>query len=339
MSGTSLDGLDLCFSEYILEDNVWKYKVVDSKTVKYNHKWVKKLRSAPSLSGLELSLLSNEFGSFIGDSVSKFIGKRPYDLISSHGHTVFHQTHRNLTLQIGNGAFIAAKANKSCVCDFRTLDVALNGQGAPLVPVGDRLLFSNFEGCLNLGGFANISHTNSENITMAFDICPVNIVLNKYAQSIGLAFDNGGNIASNHSPDIELLKKLDALEFYEKSAPKSLGIEWVEACILPLIENSNLSAEVVISTFTQHIANQINKTISKFEFKNLLVTGGGAYNTYLISLLKGQNISVGNDQLIEYKEAIVFGLLGVLRIREEENVWKTVTGAKNNSTSGQVFIV
>lgn len=337
MSGTSLDGLDLCLSEFNLLNNKWSFQILDAVTLPYDITWTRKLKNAPKLSGLNLVLLSNEYGKLIGKEINKFIKNRDVDFISSHGHTVFHQTEKQLTYQIGNGAFIAAETKKTCVCDFRSYDLALNGQGAPLVPIGDKILFSEYDGCLNLGGFANISHTNSIGQTIAFDICPVNVVLNKYANLLGYEFDNKGSIAKSNSVNQSLLEKLNNLSFYQQNHPKSLGLEWVEEHIFPLINSTKIKTEEVLATFTKHIAIQLNATIKLLNINNLLVTGGGTYNSYLIDQLEG-NIYIGKKELIDFKEALIFAFLGVLRIRNEKNVLNSITGAERDSISGQLFL-
>jgi anhydro-N-acetylmuramic acid kinase len=215
----------------------------------------------------------------------------------------------------------------------------LGRQGAPLVPIGDRLLFSDFRYCLNLGGFANISYED-ENDRIAYDICPVNIVLNHYVSKIGLEYDDKGQLASKGKINNQLLKKLNQLEFFSKKPPKSLGLEWVNKNVFPSIESFNLQIEDILRTYVEHIAIQISKNLEQ-KNSNVLVTGGGAYNKFLIERivdLSDSKIIIPNHELIEYKEALIFALLGVLRERKEINCLKSVTGAKKNHSSGKILI-
>jgi anhydro-N-acetylmuramic acid kinase len=142
MSGTSLDGVDLALCRFKENKGIWKYDILDAFTIPYTSNWESKLRSAHRLNVQDFLLLHNEYGKYIGNLAKQFLEKKPSpDIISSHGHTIFHQPDKGFTFQLGNGAAIAATANISTVSDFRSLDVALGGQGAPLVPVGDKLLF------------------------------------------------------------------------------------------------------------------------------------------------------------------------------------------------------
>ena len=338
MSGTSLDGLDLALVRFIYT-SVWEFEVINTQFIPYTKCWEQRLNNALHLSSIELMLLNNKFGKFIGEKVSEFIGDDKVDLIASHGHTVFHQPEKGLTLQIGSGAEIASATGLKVINDFRVLDVALKGQGAPLVPVGDNLLFANYEMCLNLGGFANISVKSKKEIE-AFDICPVNIVLNALANEIGLPYDKNGRIAANGEVNKGLLNELNKLPFYVKSLPKSLGKEWVNEFVFPLLKSEKDSIENKIATFTQHIVEQLSNVIAK-DKGNVLVTGGGAYNQSVISGLKknfGDRIVIPEKQIIDFKEAIVFAFLGVLRDVELDNCLQSVTGAFKNNCGGSVWI-
>jgi len=340
MSGTSLDGLDVAYCEFVKADE-WEFKIHDCITIPYSPKRINLLKEAIHFRGEHLTALDAKFGQYIGRECKVFIDhhKLEADLISSHGHTIFHQPQHKFTLQIGSGAHIHACTDLPVVCDFRTQDVALGGQGAPLVPIGDELLFGNFGACLNLGGFANIS-AQVHNKRIAWDIGAVNVVLNPLANKEGHAFDNGGEMAAKGSLHQELLNELDALDFYKQQSPKSLGIEWVQKHINHLLEKYPVPVFDVIHTYTVHIAKQIASTINKLNKNSVLVTGGGAYNRFLINTIKqytNSAIIIPDDKIIQYKEALIFAFLGVLKWRGENNVLSSVTGAKRDHSSGVVY--
>jgi anhydro-N-acetylmuramic acid kinase len=342
MSGTSLDGLDIAQCTFEKQGEKWKYTIERTTTYSYPNEWINKLANAENLSGLELMMLHNEFGNFMGNCVNLFLENiiAPIDFIASHGHTIFHQPQKGLTLQIGNGACLAAQTGITTICDFRTLDVAYGGQGAPLVPIGDKLLFGEYDYCLNLGGFANISYQDASEKRLAYDVCPVNIVLNQLVQERGLSFDPDGSIASQGNPDQSLLQELDNLNFYKKNGPKSLGKEWVLSEILPLISKYNLTLEDKLNTFCYHITHQFLNVINSKKEAKILVTGGGAHNKFLIGLFKASALAkliIPSHEVIEYKEALIFALLGVLRFRNEVNCLSSVTGAKKDNIGGILF--
>jgi anhydro-N-acetylmuramic acid kinase len=340
MSGTSLDGLDIAACEFWQEDKIIKFSINTAITIDYPKSLKNKLPLASKMSGFDLSILNVEYGRFIGKSVSNFISDNQFEaeFIASHGHTVFHQPEKGLTLQIGSGAEIAAQAGIKTVCDFRTSDVALGGQGAPLVPIGDELLFGEYGACLNLGGFANVSYSNNGK-KLAFDICPVNIILNLYAKKLGRNFDVNGNFGRRGEIDLPLLSQLNKLGYYQIIGPKSLGWEYVESQIIPLI-NTDMQAEFVLRTFYEHIAVQIAFILNKIGANKLLITGGGAYNSFLIDLIQQKvkaKIVIPNKELIEFKEALIFALLGLLRINNQVNCLKEATGASENAIGGAIY--
>lgn len=341
MSGTSLDGLDVAFCEIIFKENQWNFNIVKAKTYQYSNVWKETLKSLENSDALNLALIDREYGFYLGKIVNQFISEfelKP-DFIASHGHTIFHQPEKKFTFQIGNGAAIAAENGIDVICDFRTMDVSLGGQGAPLVPIGDQHLFSDFNFCLNLGGFANISIKENGNIH-AFDVCPVSIVLNNLVSELGLDFDESGAIARKGKCSIQILQALDALEFYNKPYPKSLGKEWVLENVFPVFMESNLPVEDKLRTFCEHASNQIAKAINFKQNEKVLVTGGGAFNEFLIELIqdKTKNIITIPDKLIvDFKEALIFAFLGVLRIRNEVNCLKSVTGAKCDNIGGAIY--
>lgn len=340
MSGTSLDGVDIAYCEFEYKDQ-WSFKLLHSETIPYKKEWQKKLSSAGDLSSFEFCQLNVNYGEYLGKLVKEFCSKHGLspDFVSSHGHTIFHQPAKRITVQIGAGASIAAVCLLPVVCDFRTLDVALGGQGAPLVPIGDRVLFSEYDYCLNLGGIANISYEKN-GMRQAFDICACNIVLNHYANKKGLMYDKGGDLASKGQPKESLLKKLSSLNYYSLPFPKSLGREDIDREIFPLIDRFKLNEEDVLATFSVHIAEQIAKTIDRSHGK-LLITGGGTFNNFLVKMIESRvklKTVIPDTNTINYKEAIIFGLLGVLRIEQQNNALRSVTGSTADSCGGAVYM-
>lgn len=341
MSGTSLDGLDLCFAEFHFDGN-WRFEITQSDCVNYDYSWREKLSSAHQLSDQELALLNRDFGGFIGESVNSFLrenGLTKPELVCSHGHTVLHQPEKGITLQIGDGQVIANKTEITCVSDFRSLDVSLGGQGAPLVPIGDELLFSEYDACLNLGGFSNISFKEN-GARKAFDICPVNIALNPLANELGFEYDKGGKMAQSGNLSPELLETLNYLNVYHNKQRPSLAREWLEMEFIPLIHNSEIPTEDKLRTVTEHAALQIARIINN-RVKNgkVLVTGGGAKNAFLmerLSSLSDSEIQIPEKTIIDYKEALIFAFLGVLRSENQINILRSVTGAERDSCSGVI---
>ncbi|MFV0565418.1 MAG: anhydro-N-acetylmuramic acid kinase [Flavobacteriaceae bacterium] len=342
MSGTSLDGIDLAYIIFWQENSTWQFSIQQAETLAYPVHWVEKLKNLVNFSAEQLNNIDEDYTQYLANTVKHFIEK--YDLhdvnaICSHGHTALHQPQKGLTYQIGNLPKLANLLGKTVVCDFRVQDVALGGQGAPLVPIGDKLLFAQYGYCLNLGGFANIS-TELNNERIAYDICPVNIVLNKYVGTLGLAYDNEGQLASEGNTNEPLLKQLSALPFYSKKHPKSLGLEWVDETIFPLIDAFKLNIKDVLRTFVEHIAEMLALEINKKENATVLVTGGGAYNAFLMQRLKhfaNNKIIIPNKAIVEFKEALIFGFLGVLKLENKVNCLKSVTGAARDHSSGKIY--
>ncbi|BAO55359.1 anhydro-N-acetylmuramic acid kinase [Nonlabens marinus S1-08] len=338
MSGTSLDGVDLVHVELSKADH-WDYKIVAQECVPYPENWKKRLGDALQYKPDALSQLNIEYTALLAHVTKKFILDHEIQhlvAVCSHGHTIWHQPDQGLTLQIGNLPEFAQLTNQRVVCDFRVQDVELGGQGAPLVPIGDQLLFSGYEYCLNLGGFANVS-SDQNGLRTAYDICAVNVVLNHYASELGADFDAGGAFAKAGSPQPQQLKKLDELAFYSLQAPKSLGIEWVKEYIFPILEEIP-DTKNALATYTEHVAKQIASNLAAGS--KVLVTGGGAYNDFLLERIqhyKSLQIVVPEATLLEYKEALIFALLGVLRLRNENNCLSSVTGASRDHCSGKIY--
>ena len=336
MSGTSLDGLDICYAKFQNITN-WEFEILKTETIPYSPEWKNRLQNAILLSAEDLLALDKEYGFYLGEKTQEFISKNnitDLDFIASHGHTVFHQPQRKFTLQIGDGRAIKLTTKKPVIYDFRSQDVLMGGNGAPLVPIGDELLFSQYDACLNLGGFSNISlQKNHQRI--AFDISPVNVVLNYFAEKLGKNYDENGDFARNGAINFKILEQLNALTFYQKPAPKSLGVEFVNSEIFPLLKDE--IPENIIATFTEHIAEQIAKVFNDNQLKTVLVTGGGTFNTYLLEKIREKSqteLIVPDENIINFKEALIFAFMGVLRLRNEANVLCSATGSSENHCSG-----
>ncbi|MCW3786702.1 anhydro-N-acetylmuramic acid kinase [Plebeiibacterium sediminum] len=342
MSGTSLDGLDIALCNIKNEENKWLFEIEKATTVAYENEWKEKLENAQKLSAAEFIHLHRLYGAYIGKKVAEFAQNMTnLDFVASHGHTVFHKPEEDLTFQIGCGAYIAAECKMLTISDFRTLDIALGGQGAPLVPIGDQLLFSDYDACINIGGFANISY-DVQGERKAYDICPVNFVLNQLVQSeFNTAYDEDGLIGRKGCLDFDLYRKLNALDFYNQNGPKSLAREWVEKEFWPLVKQSDGPIENIITTCYHHFAQQMASVIKTNQLRNVLFTGGGSYNQFLLELISEKcraKLVVPDNNLVEYKEALIFAFLGVLRIEEQNNCLKSVTGASKNNTGGCIYL-
>jgi anhydro-N-acetylmuramic acid kinase len=354
MSGSSLDGLDICFAELDESGGKWTYEILASACMPYSHEWVEKLRNAIHLSAKDYMRLHTAYGHYIGEQVNAFIDANNLhhrvQLIASHGHTTFHEPQHKMTGQIGDGAAIAATTGINVVSDLRAMDVALGGQGAPIVPIGEKLLLGNHQYFLNLGGIANIS-ANLPGNYVAFDVCPANRVLNMLVQEMGHDFDEGGAIAASGNVDETLLQQLNDLDFYKAPYPKSLANDFGTDVVFPMIKNAGLSVPDALRTCVEHVAVQIKNAVALLAGNadsatetSMLVCGGGALNDFQIERLKAMlaplnvTVVVPDKTLIEFKEALIMALIGVLRWREENNVLHTVTGASRSSIGGAVWV-
>lgn len=341
MSGTSLDGVDLAYCTFSFDER-WSFKLEAAQTVSYPTAWIKKLKQAHMLSTEKLMMLDVEYGAYLGSLCKSFIAKnkiKDVHFLSAHGHTIFHQPENGFTFQLGNGNALYASAGIPVINDFRSLDVMRGGQGAPLVPVGDKHIFSEYDVCLNLGGIANLSSDHKKE-RVAYDVCFLNMGLNYLAQQAGKKFDASGGMASNGEVNDVLLKKLDKVYSTLKSKRPSLGREFFEERIQALLDASKISIKDKLRTFTESAAKEIVHAITETgNHKTVLCTGGGAFNSFLIyriiELLEDRaTLVIPEDDIINFKEAIVFAFLGILRVRDEANCLKSVTGASQNSSSG-----
>ena len=340
MSGTSLDGLDIAVVSFFKQGNEYRFEWHFTDTIPFENELKTQLSDPFNLSALELVKLENQYSLFVSNVVNDSIKRLPKGIspkfVSSHGQTLYHNPREGYTLQIGNGPLIASLTQLKCIYDFRRADVALGGQGAPLVPVGDQFLFKNYDSCLNIGGFANVYLADKN---LSFDICPANVVLNRIAEKENLNFDEDGKMAASGIVNSALLEELNQLDYYKIEGQKSLGVEFVLDRVLPLINLYNLSNQDLSATYTEHMAIQISRCLKSSQ--KILITGGGAFNKHLIKRIEfhiNRKIELPSNQLINYKEALIFAFLGYLRILGENNVYKMATGASKNHIAGSIHL-
>ena len=347
MSGTSMDGLDI--AHVTLEEvseGKWSYSINASKTVNYGETWRLRLSKLRHQNSMIFHKTDRFYGQYIGENIKAFLEENGLeaDLISSHGHTVFHQPENNITVQIGDGNSIYAHTGIPTVTNFRALDVVLGGEGAPLVGIADEMMFGEFAMCLNLGGFANISADINGN-RVAYDVAPCNIILNRIAREFGKEYDEDGEIAERGAIDYELLTDLNEIDFYTYEPPKSLGREWISSNFWSHVRNSVAKKEDKMKTLVDHIAQQIGNNIEDLSSgdpsgKRVFITGGGVFNKTLISHIRTHTdaeVVVPDDMMINYKESLAFALLGILRVQNKTNVYKVATGASENTVSGSLY--
>ncbi len=362
MSGSSLDGLDIAFVEFQEQGGKWSYEILQAECYAYSDEWVAKLKDAINLSARDYQLLHSEYGHYTGQQVNKFIDKHQLHfkvaVIASHGHTTFHMPDKKMTAQLGDGAAIAAETKLPVVSDLRSLDVAFGGQGAPIVPIGEKMLMSEYDYFLNIGGIANISFSSPSlkgeggrgDEATAFDVCPANRVLNMLVNELGMEYDDGGQIAASGTANEALLEKLNALAYYKLPYPKSLANDFGTDIVYPIVKQSGLEIKDAVRTYTEHIVLQISNAINtlannKLQTTNhkLLTTGGGAFNTFLIQRLSDSlkqmeiEVIVPDKKLVNFKEALIMAFIGVLRWRQEYNVLSSVTGAVRASIGGALW--
>ncbi len=358
MSGSSLDGLDIVYVHIVETGGKWSFEIINADCYPYPDVWIAQLRHATSLNASDYHLLHTAYGHYTGEQVNRFIEafglQHKVDLIASHGHTTFHIPAKRMTAQLGDGAAIAAITGLPVISDLRAMDVALGGEGAPIVPIGEKLLLHEYDFLLNLGGIANISaKTGGEYI--AFDVCAANKILDMLVAKEGKAYDEDGAMAASGEVHESLLKSLDGFEYYSKGYPKSLANDFGIDTVFPLVEQSSLSVRDAFRTYVEHIVMQVKNAVlmilnnerlqvSSVMDQRLLITGGGALNTFLVSRLREVfqelkiDMVVPENSLINYKEALIMALIGVLRWREEYNVLSSVTGASRSSIGGALWL-
>jgi len=357
MSGSSLDGIDFALCRFACTDEkhhpVSQWEIIEAETFELSVFWEERLKKAYLASAKELWLAHVTFGKYIGDLANTFLKRTSIepDFISSHGHTVFHEPQNHMTLQIGHGAAIAGTTGYPTICDFRSTDVALNGQGAPMIPIAESLLFSEYPLCLNIGGIVNVS-ARVDHHYIAFDVSPANQVLNKLASMSGQAYDQDGLTARKGVLQPELITALNRLEYFNSPYPKSLDNNWIMKELWPIIKSFDYSPEDKLNTFCNFIAERISQELklvcqrenTDFHGKKMLVTGGGAYNQYLMECIaeicrneNGILVTIPSKQIIEFKEALLLALAGLLRVRNIPNMMKTVTGASVDNIGGCIY--
>ena len=347
MSGTSLDGLDLAYCHIWEKNGVWEFDIKETKSVKYSSEMLNTLKDAISLSAEKLIELHNTYGTWLGEQTSTFINENKLDVdyIASHGHTTHHRPEMGLTFQVGSGQHLANATGIKVIADFRTNDLALGGQGAPLVPIGDRMFFNEYEYCLNLGGISNVSFEVKDK-RIAYDIGLANMILNYITRKVDLEYDEDGKLARSGKINTKMLAQLNNLKYYLLPHPKSIGYEWFLEEVVPIVEDTDDTIENLLHTGIHHICDKVAQQINlnfKHNKQQLLVTGGGALNSFLIETLQQKlgdktKVVVPEIIIIEFKEALVFALMGVLRVAQLTNVLSSVTGAKKDSSSGVLFI-
>lgn len=356
MSGSSLDGLDIAYVHLHAGAGKWSYEIVDAETYAYSAEWAARLGQATELSARDYLLLHSDYGRFVGERINGFIQARNLDfqvqLVASHGHTTFHLPARGMTAQLGDGATIAAVTGVQVVTDLRALDVALGGQGAPIVPIGEKLLLPEYGYYLNLGGIANLSVAPGQGgggtpggatDYVAFDVCPAGRVLNLLAERNGEPFDRDGRWAASGEVVPALLESLNALDYYGLPHPKSLANEFGSQEVYGLIEASRCSTEDGLRTYVEHIAMQVERAAAGGTAGKMLITGGGAHNVFLTERIgerlapMGIEIVVADKTLADFKEALIMALIGVLRLRMEDNTFASVTGARRDSIGGALW--
>jgi len=341
MSGTSLDGIDLVYVSFKHNEN-WNYELINFKTYTYSSHWLQTLRKLSNIQLKDIQKIDQNYTKLLAKIIKEFIREfsiSKIDFVSSHGHTAIHDPLNSSTYQIGNLPILSDYLNLKVICDYRVQDVKYGGQGAPLVPVGEKYLFPEYNSFINLGGFANITKRRSNKLT-AYDICPVNVVLNKLASKVNLKYDDQGQLASSGNLNIKIFNYLESIKYYNLKPPKSLSIEWVEDNIFSFIFNdSSIPLKDILHTFSYHIAKQISKNIKGEE--EILITGGGAYNEFLIKQIQSlttTKIVIPESKIIEFKEALIFSFLGVLKDLDINNCYSSVTGASKDHSSGKIFI-
>ncbi|MGB0862924.1 MAG: anhydro-N-acetylmuramic acid kinase [Saprospiraceae bacterium] len=353
MSGSSLDGVDLAYCEFRLNDEAIDFDLLIAETIPFDEKWMGRLQHLPTQNALTFAKTHVYFGHYLGELLNDFIErcKIEPDFIASHGHTIFHDPDRRFTTQIGEGGAMAAITKTTVISDFRTQDIAIDGEGTPIAPAADRYLFSEYDLMMNIGGIANIT-CNAKGKYIAFDTSAANQVLNVLASFKGLEYDKNGNLAAQGKVIPSILEQLESMEYFKQSYPKSIANSWVRDRILPIFIENEASIEDRLHTAVEHIATETavaikgiftKEKLPKKEYQ-LLVTGGGALNGFLIKKIQEKlvplrvKVEVPAPEIIEYKEAILMGLMGVLRMEERVNCFSSVTGARRNTIGGAVYL-
>lgn len=357
MSGSSMDGLDICCVEFTgdVNSDLWGFRIMMGETIPYDKDWQDRLNSAANVSGLDLIKLHLDYGHFVGNQVAQFISNNNIEnvqFVSSHGHTIFHQPENGITFQLGSGEATSSYLHVPFITDFRSKDVSLGGEGAPLVPCGERFLFRHNDICVNLGGIANVG-IKGRNDNIGFDICPCNIVLNALAarENKRFQYDKDGDLARSGKVIGSILTELDNLQFYKDPPPKSLWKDYIQSEVFPIIDKNNHPTVDLLRTMTEHIAGRVADAcieaketgeIQSDTEPRVLITGGGALNKFLLELITEKLTDAGfvfeaaDENTINFKEALVCAFLGLRCLLGQENVFCEITGSRADSVSGSI---
>ena len=350
MSGTSLDGVDLAYCEFSLDDGEWSYRLLRAETIPLSEKWKARLAHLDQVDARTYARTHVYWGRELGLMARFFISRYGLDpqFVACHGQTIFHEPDKNYTAQIGDGETMVAFLNCPLVTNLRNKDVALGGQGAPLVPFGERMLWPEAKWFLNLGGIANLSRISANGDSLAYDVTAANMALNWLARNLDPPryFDRDGEVAASGSLDPELLARLNGLPYFDAPPPKSLGTEWFEAAVLPLLRDDSIPVADRMHTYVHHLTGQVARDMERFGAQGgaLLVTGGGAHNTFLMQELRTALSPLGVEvphleaEVIDQKEAIVFAFLGLQVLLGQTNTLAGVTGASQTVTGGSIHL-
>jgi anhydro-N-acetylmuramic acid kinase len=358
MSGSSLDGLDIALCRFDAERKgreffLAAWELLRAETTSFSETWQKRLRELPFVSGFELAEAHADFGRYMGELVQLFFAKHnlksdQIDLIASHGHTIFHEPAKGFTVQIGDGASMATITGCKVACDFRSSDVSLGGQGAPLAPISDKMLFPGFDFYLNIGGIANVTCL-AERTFIAFDVTGANQVLNTLANLVGQSYDHDGHLAANGLLDEFLFEQLNSLPYLESPYPKSLSNQWVQENMVKPCLQAKSSVQDRLHTVCRHIALQLKKSMLQIiehehfakEKYQMLATGGGVFNNFLMQCIReespGVEVVIPTGSVVSFKEACLMALLGLLRVEELPNCISSVTGASRDAVGGAIY--
>lgn len=353
MSGSSLDGIDLAHCSFESHGKNLHWKLNAASTLPFSKEWTNKLLELTQSNSKTLLAAHAAFGRYLGEQVNHFLQEQQLncDIVASHGHTIFHYPEEQFTFQLGDGAAIAATTGIPTIDRFRAMDMAFGGQGAPVAPIVDRYLFEGYDYYLNIGGIANISAPIRDHRMVAFDIGGANQILDALAQIDGHSYDDKGKIAASGTPIPMLYDQINALPYFSESYPKSLGNDWVlDQQTSVYLQHTGKTADK-LSTACKQLAYQTAKAILQIQNQEkqqksaykMLVTGGGAWNTFLIQQIRDAcqkvcnlAIHIPSDEIIGFKEAILMALMGYLRMTKQNNCLATATGATQDSVSGSL---
>lgn len=353
LSGSSLDGADLAVCSFSVDPltptKLLSWNIHLARTIPYPQEWITRFKNLPGASARDLVLADTELGHYYGVLINQLLKEHSItvDLISSHGHTIFHFPELKTTTQIGDGAAIVSETGIDTVTQLRSVDVAFAGEGAPLAPLGDRYLYPGYTYYLNLGGIANVTAYQDEKI-IAFDICPCNQIFNALAETIGQDFDRDGAIAASGNLNHPLLARLQDDDYLIKPYPKSLDNTWSQEHQVKQAIQWDARLEDKMNTAVEFVALEIAKACrqltqpeSSTERPTLFCTGGGALNAHLISRIAFHcpeiELVLPSRKIIEFKEVSFIALAGLFRCLRVPNLYASVTGAPSDTINGALY--